>query len=81
MYGTIVGEVASLKALVDEFSQFARMPGPRTLPVDLHGLLNDALGLYDGLFQTIRIDRRYAPDLPQVRVDPEQMRRVVINLG
>ena len=77
---TIVGEVESLKALVDEFSQFARMPGPRTLPVDLHGLLNDALGLYDGLFQTIRIDRRYAPDLPRVRVDPEQMRRVVINL-
>lgn len=78
--GTIVGEVESLKALVDEFSQFARMPGPRTLPVDLHGLLNDTLGLYDGLFEAIRIDRRYAPDLPRVRVDPEQMRRVVINL-
>ena len=27
---TIVGEVESLKGLVDEFSQFARMPSPRT---------------------------------------------------
>src|SRR5262249_48914219 len=32
---TIVGEVESLKELVDEFSQFARMPAPRTVPTDL----------------------------------------------
>ena len=78
--GTIVGEVESLKALVDEFSQFARMPAPRTVPIDLNGLLADALHLYDGLFQEIRIDHAFAPDLPPVRVDPEQIRRVVINL-
>ncbi len=35
--GTIVGEVESLKGLVDEFSQFARMPTPRAVPSDLHG--------------------------------------------
>ena len=35
----IVGEVESLKALVDEFSQFARMPLPRTVPADLNALL------------------------------------------
>ena len=28
----------------------------------------------------MRIERRYAADLPLVRVDPEQIRRVVINL-
>jgi len=78
--GTIVGEVESLKALVDEFSQFARMPAPRTVPFDVHALLNDCLALYSGLFQGIRIERRFAPDLPRVRMDPEQMRRVVINL-
>ena len=33
---TIVGEVESLKGLVDEFSQFARMPAPRAVPTDLH---------------------------------------------
>ena len=32
---TIVGEVESLKALVDEFAQFARMPAPRAVPSDL----------------------------------------------
>ena len=77
---TIIEQVESLKALVDEFSQFARMPAPRTVPVDLNALLNDALRLYDGLFREIQIDRAFAPELPLVRVDPEQIRRVVINL-
>ena len=43
-------------------------------------LLNDALALYNGLFADVRFERRFAAALPQVRVDPEQMRRVVINL-
>jgi two-component system nitrogen regulation sensor histidine kinase NtrY len=78
--GTIVGEVESLKALVDEFSQFARMPAPRAVPSDLHALLDDALSLYHGLLRSVRIVRTYAAALPPVRVDAEQIRRVVINL-
>src|SRR4030095_9258815 len=58
--GTIVGEVESLKGLVDEFSQFARMPSPRTVPSDLHSLLSDVLGLYRGLFPDARIRLRCA---------------------
>jgi two-component system nitrogen regulation sensor histidine kinase NtrY len=77
---TIIGEVESLKSLVDEFSQFARMPAPRAVPADLHQLLIDALALYNGLFTEVHFERRFADNLPQVRVDPEQMRRVIINL-
>jgi two-component system nitrogen regulation sensor histidine kinase NtrY len=77
---TIVTEVDSLKLLVDEFSQFARMPAPRTVPCDLHGLLDDALQLYGSTFNGVRFERRLAPGLPPVRVDPEQFRRVIINL-
>ena len=76
---TIVGEVESLKGLVDEFSQFARMPSPRTVPADLHQLIDDTLALYRGLFADVRIERRFG-DVPLVRLDPEQIRRVVINL-
>src|SRR4030095_8694328 len=32
---TIVGEVESLKALVDEFAQFARMPAPKAVPANI----------------------------------------------
>jgi two-component system nitrogen regulation sensor histidine kinase NtrY len=77
---TIVGEVESLKGLVDEFSQFARMPSPRTVPADLHQLIDNALGLYNGIFTDVTIERRFAADMPVVRIDPEQVRRVVINL-
>ncbi len=77
---TIVGEVESLKSLVDEFAQFARMPTPRAIPSDLTALLNDTLALYHGLFREIRIERRFEENLPAVRLDVEQIRRVVINL-
>ncbi len=77
---TIVGEVESLKALVDEFAQFARMPAPRAAPADLNAALTDTLALYNGLFREIRIEQRFSPGLPPVRVDLEQMRRVIINL-
>jgi two-component system nitrogen regulation sensor histidine kinase NtrY len=77
---TIVGEVESLKELVDEFAQFARMPAPRVVPADLHVLLADTLALYNGLFRDIRLERRFTEPLPRVRVDIEQIRRVIINL-
>ena len=77
---TIVGEVESLKALVDEFSQFARMPAPKRVPTDVGQLLSDTLALYNGLFQDVALECRLSPTLPSVQVDPEQIRRVVINL-
>jgi two-component system nitrogen regulation sensor histidine kinase NtrY len=76
----IAVEVESLKSLVDEFSQFARMPAPRTVPSDLHVLLDDALALYSGIMDGVVIVRRYGEAVPLVRVDAEQFRRVVINL-
>jgi two-component system nitrogen regulation sensor histidine kinase NtrY len=77
---TIVGEVESLKGLVDEFSQFARMPAPRTVPTDLAQLVTDTLALYKGLFKEIDIERHFDAGVPLVRLDVEQIRRVVINL-
>ena len=76
----IVTEVEALKNLVDEFAQFARMPAPRTVPSDLNALVTDALGLYAGLFGHIVLESSLDTSLPPVRVDPEQLRRVIINL-
>ena len=77
---TIVAEVESLKGLVDEFAQFARMPAPKAVPEDLHKMLAETLTLYNGLFRTIQIERRFDATLPPVRIDVEQIRRVAINL-
>ena len=78
---TIVGEVESLKALVDEFAQFARMPAPRAVPSNLNAVLDrHARALQRPVQPASGIERRFAPALPPVRLDVEQIRRVVINL-
>ncbi len=80
--GAIVTEVEALKNLVDEFAQFARLRGPRTVPSDLNGLVEGTLRLYAGVLQhgTLHVERHLAGDLPSVRIDAEQIRQVIINL-
>jgi two-component system nitrogen regulation sensor histidine kinase NtrY len=76
----IVDEVDALKNLVDEFAQFARLPAAHLAPTSLHEVIDQALSLYDGLFAGVRFDRRFASELPELRLDAGQMKRLVINL-
>jgi len=76
----IVQEVEALKNLVDEFAQFARLPAVNLQPASLQEVVEQALSLYDGLYPGVRLERRFAPDLPSLRLDRDQMKRVVINL-
>jgi two-component system, NtrC family, nitrogen regulation sensor histidine kinase NtrY len=78
--GTIIEEVDSLKNLVDEFSQFARMPSVSAAPHELNPLVTGTLDLYDGLFSGLTLTRLFAADIPKVMVDPELIRRVFINV-
>ena len=77
---TIIDEVDSLKNLVDEFSQFARMPSVSAEPRELNALLSGTLDLYDGLFPDLKITKHLDQDVPRVIVDPELIRRVFINI-
>jgi two-component system, NtrC family, nitrogen regulation sensor histidine kinase NtrY len=76
----IVDEVEALKNLVDEFAQFARLPAASLQPAALDDVIEQALSLYDGLFPGITVERQLAPDLPPLRLDCDQMKRVLINL-
>lgn len=78
--GTITREVASLKAMVDEFSRFARLPQARLEPADLNTVVRQALALYEDRLGEVRLDVRLAPALPEGLLDSEQLRRVFINL-
>jgi two-component system nitrogen regulation sensor histidine kinase NtrY len=77
---TIIEEVDSLKSLVDEFSQFARMPTVSPERQALAPLVLGAVELYEGLFDGLTIEKRFAKDIPRVLVDPELIRRVFINI-
>jgi two-component system nitrogen regulation sensor histidine kinase NtrY len=78
--GAIVQEVDALKNLVDEFAQFARLPAANLVPGSLHEIIEETLSLYDGLFSGVTVERRLAADVPALRMDPDQMKRVLINL-
>jgi two-component system nitrogen regulation sensor histidine kinase NtrY len=77
---TITQEANSLKNLVDEFTRFARLPEIRLEDADLHGIIEHVLSLYNGRIQDVRLIRSFGGDIPSLRLDPEQMKRVLINL-
>jgi two-component system nitrogen regulation sensor histidine kinase NtrY len=78
--GTIIQEVEGLKQLVDEFSRFARMPALAPRPTDLHRLLESVVMLYQESRPGLILKTIFAPDLPPVEVDPDQIKRAVLNL-
>jgi two-component system nitrogen regulation sensor histidine kinase NtrY len=77
---TILEETASVKRLVDEFSQFSRLPAANPVLCDLNEVLAAGLGVFEGRLEGIELTVDLAPDLPPVRLDPEQFKRVVVNL-
>lgn len=77
---TITREVAGLKAMVDEFSRFARLPHARLESADLNEVVLQAVALYEDRLQDERMDVRLGQRLPPVMLDGEQLRRVFVNL-
>jgi two-component system, NtrC family, nitrogen regulation sensor histidine kinase NtrY len=77
----ILQSVQSLKDLITEFTRFSRLPHvtPRSCPVNT--LVEDALAPYhQAALDGITIQRDLATGLPDVEADPEQMRRVLLNV-
>ena len=77
---TIAKEIESVKTLVNEFAQFARFPAAQPVRCDLNGVVRDALAVFNGRLEGIRVHERLSPGLPPVLIDPEQFKRVVVNL-
>lgn len=77
---TIVREVQSLKAMVDEFSRFARLPNAKPESGDLNEVIAQVLALYKDRIDEVTIESRLASDLPPALIDAEQVKRVFVNL-
>jgi two-component system nitrogen regulation sensor histidine kinase NtrY len=76
---SIEREVGALKELVDEFSNFARMPEVAAREVDLGQVVRQVLALYKSHAE-ITWEVELGPEVDKVKVDPEQIRRALINL-
>jgi nitrogen fixation/metabolism regulation signal transduction histidine kinase len=77
---TIAREVAGLKAMVDEFSRFARLPLARREVAHLNEVVRHAVALYDGRLDGAVIETKLDANLPAAMLDTEQLRRVFVNL-
>ncbi|MFQ5723091.1 MAG: ATP-binding protein [Terriglobia bacterium] len=78
---TLIGqEVRGLKALVDEFSRFARFPRVQPVPTQLNLVVESTLALYRDSMNGIRLASALAADLPPIPADPDLLRRLLMNL-
>ena len=77
---TIVNEVNSLKRMVDEFSNFARLPAPVMERQSLHAAVQDVILLYSAAHRDIEFLANLDEKLPWIMIDREQMKRVFVNI-
>lgn len=77
---SIEREVAALKSLVEEFSQFVRFPQARLANADANSIVNEALDLFRGRLDGIKVRTDLAADLPVIKADADLLRGVLVNL-
>jgi two-component system nitrogen regulation sensor histidine kinase NtrY len=76
----IIKSVDELKNLVNEFSNFARMPAIQPEPNDLNVLLREALTLYQQAHRGVQFGVSLDSAMPQLMIDRDQIKRVFINI-
>jgi two-component system nitrogen regulation sensor histidine kinase NtrY len=77
---TIINQVDELKLLVNEFSNFARMPAANLSPSDLTEIVQETVSLFRESHPSANFVFDQHSPLPLLDLDREQMKRVMINL-
>lgn len=78
--GTIVNQVQAMKALVNEFRDYARLPAAKPQALDLNALATEVLSLYATAQEGGRLAAELGSDLPAIIGDTTQLRQVIHNL-
>lgn len=76
----IIRQVEELKRLVNEFSNFARMPAVNPSPEVIGKIIDEALSLYREAHKGVKITFKDSKEVPVLNLDREQIKRVMINL-
>ncbi len=78
--GTIVRQVDELKGMVKEFSDFARIAEAKPALTDLSEIIREVLVLYGEAHKRIKFQSKIGPNVPQLLLDREQIKRALINV-
>jgi two-component system nitrogen regulation sensor histidine kinase NtrY len=77
---TIITQVEELRILVNEFSNFAKLPAPDFMYFDINELIKEVWIMYRESFTNIEFKIDVTDNLPLFYGDPSQIRRVILNL-
>lgn len=77
---TIVQQVEAMKRMVDDFAEYARPSKKQVEHLDLHGLVQDLLLLYNNSVTQISFANDFSNGAGMVYADPVSMRQVLHNL-
>lgn len=77
---TIGSAVETVRSLVNEFASLARFPAPQPHPSDINAIAENALAMFNGRLDGIRLRTAFAGDLPKVMADSEGIKRAIANL-
>jgi PAS domain S-box-containing protein len=75
---TIVNQVAALKSMVNDFSEYSRAPALELQTLDLNALVGEVLALYETAEAPVKT--ALASGLPAIQGDPKLLRQVIHNL-
>ena len=77
----ILAAVRNLKDLIGEFSNFSRLPAMQPQRLDPNTVVLDALSPYrQAPSEKVNVRVDLAPDVPEVEVDADQLKRVLLNV-
>jgi len=77
---TIINQVEVLKNLVNAFSRYARMPVTNPALNDLNAVIGESVLLFQDAHKDINFLYAKGEDIPLLNIDPEQIKRVMVNL-
>ena len=77
---TILEALRSLRRIVDEFAEFARMPRPEPRPTDVNAVVQKVLALHGARAGPVRVEAALDPALPEIAADPDLLGRALGNL-
>ncbi len=77
---TIIDQVEVLKNLVNEFSDYARLPVTRLALRDLNETIQDPVIMFKDAHKDIDFSFAPGPGIPKLMLDKEQIKRVMVNL-
>ncbi|MCJ8276933.1 MAG: ATP-binding protein [Bdellovibrionales bacterium] len=76
----IIEQTDSLKYLINEFSQFARLPETRTRLTDVNDMIEKVIVFYEQAHRNIKFIGSFDNHIKNFYIDPEQVKRAVFNL-